>query len=316
MFRTSLSRRAFTLIELLVVIAIIAVLIALLVPAVQKVREAASRTQCQNNLKQMGLAFHNHHDVYKAFPSGGTNWYDTARIWTGGSPGKGTPANFLKQSWGWAYQILPYIDQKSLWEDPSDLVVGGTPVKTYFCPSSRPPTKFIYSGNTPRYMMDYSANGGKYLQPEVSDTRNTWDGAILPSKNVGAKKARRMKDITDGTSNTMSVAEKFLSRAQMNQLYSCSEDQGWIDGWDNDAVASAISWAYNSSSVTTPQPIGRSGVASDNCGGLFGSIHAVMNCVFCDGSVHTVNFSITPQAWVNLLQIADDQTFDRSQIGG
>ena len=135
MVRTSLSRRAFTLIELLVVIAIIAILIALLVPAVQKVREAASRTQCQNNLKQMGLAFHAHHDVHKAYPSGGTSWQDTNRVWTGGGSGasaKGSPANFLKQSWGWAYQILPYIEQQALWQEPNDLLVGGSPIKTYF----------------------------------------------------------------------------------------------------------------------------------------------------------------------------------------
>src|SRR6202790_333326 len=101
--------KAFALIELLVVIAIIAILIALLVPAVQKVREASARTQCVNNLKQMGLAFHNHQDVFRFFPSGGLG------------PGaqrtmaRNIPADYTKQAWGWCYQILPYIEQDNLW---------------------------------------------------------------------------------------------------------------------------------------------------------------------------------------------------------
>src|SRR5712692_3173590 len=99
-------RVAFTLIELLVVIAIIAILIALLVPAVQKVREAAARTQCGNNLKQMGLACHMHHDQYRVFPSGGQLWSVTARVMNGGVPG-----DYTNQSWGWMYQILPFIEQ-------------------------------------------------------------------------------------------------------------------------------------------------------------------------------------------------------------
>src|SRR5436305_10091230 len=104
-------RFGFTLIELLVVIAIIAVLIALLVPAVQKVREAANVAQCKNQLKQMGLAFQNHHDTFRVFPSGGTAWQaSNTRTLV-----NGTPADYASQAWGWQYQILPYIDQRDLW---------------------------------------------------------------------------------------------------------------------------------------------------------------------------------------------------------
>src|SRR5215471_9691890 len=99
------NRLAFTLIELLVVIAIIAILIALLVPAVQKVREAATRTQCQNNLKQIGLALHNNADINKAFPSGGWGWN-----WVG-VPDRGTGP---EQPGGWLYNILPFIEGGNL----------------------------------------------------------------------------------------------------------------------------------------------------------------------------------------------------------
>src|ERR1700730_691347 len=98
---------ALSLVELLVVIAIIAVLIALLVPAVQRVREASNVAQCKNQLKQMGLAFHNHHDSFKVFPSGGTAWQaNNDRVMI-----RGVPADYSSQSWGWMYQILPHIEQ-------------------------------------------------------------------------------------------------------------------------------------------------------------------------------------------------------------
>src|SRR5437868_259438 len=113
-------RGAFSMVELLVVIAIIAVLIALLVPAVQKVREAANVAQCKNQLKQIGLAFQTHHETFKVFPSGGTSCDDVDRTMRQ----NGAPANYTSQSWGWAYQILPYIEQEKLWANKSDFYVA------------------------------------------------------------------------------------------------------------------------------------------------------------------------------------------------
>src|SRR5262245_42851330 len=128
--RTRVAARrqcAFTLIELLVVIAIIAVLIGLFLPAVQKVREAAARIKCRNNLKQLGLAFHNYHSQHGEFPSGGWDW-STPPSYTGGGPQIG-----VNQRAGWGFQILPFVEGDNVWK-AGPVAAIATPNSLFFCP--------------------------------------------------------------------------------------------------------------------------------------------------------------------------------------
>ncbi len=161
-------RRAFTLIELLVVIAIIAILIALLVPAVQKVRESAARTQCVNNLKQMGLAMQMHHDQYKYFP----------------------PA-FDSGKWGWGTYLLPFIEQNGLYEalntKTTNLSVNANttlPVSVYMCPSD---DLLIIN----KYFSGY-AKSNYVVSEQISDGNSK-----LTIAHIG-----------DGTSNTLMIGER------------------------------------------------------------------------------------------------------------
>jgi len=192
-------RSAFTLIELLVVIAIIAILIGLLLPAVQKVREAAARTQCMNNLKQQGLALHNYHDVNEYLPQGQRPW---------ANPGVTTAP--YEGSWTWMAYILPFVEQDNLARQAKTFATGGgsnyyswynpacpVKIKTYICPAD-PRGGLVFAGASSgiqdQALTTYLGNSGT--------TATAFDGVLYMGSKV------KLVHITDGTSNTLLVGER------------------------------------------------------------------------------------------------------------
>lgn len=206
--------RGFTLIELLVVIAIIAILIALLLPAVQQAREAARRSTCKNNIKQLGLGLHNYHDVFESFP--------------------------LANSWGdkpnWRVALLPYIDQAPLYNQlttskqgfyahsgfPGNTILYTVTIPVYLCPSStlgnKNPGDLTLSDNSAgtsvSMLIDYVGISGATPDPANRTTVCTNDGVMCTAGNMCNSgmlipfRSLSMRDCTDGASNTIIVAEQ------------------------------------------------------------------------------------------------------------
>jgi prepilin-type N-terminal cleavage/methylation domain-containing protein len=285
-------RRGFTLIELLVVIAVIGLLIALLLPAVQKVREAANRASCRNNLKQIGLAFQTHQSTLGAFPSGGWDWF-LYPTYVNGQPVVGQ-----QQTASWAFQILPYLEGDNTWKAGAQVAIA-TPHPAYFCPSRRAPMTITYvDGYVP------ALTGGDLTHALCDYAGSTWDGngAIQQYYPI------RITDITDGTSNTLLVGEKSLGRRYLGQLnagqYQPDDNEGYTAGWDEDTMR-----------LVTKSPRIDDFTGTSTGGQRFGSSHVqAFHALFCDGSVHAISYDIDPTVWVNLGGINDGQVVDPSNF--
>jgi len=237
------ARRGFTLIELLVVIAIIAILIGLLLPAVQKVREAAARTQCANNLKQLGLAIHGYHDVRNEMPNSRPTLQSASASYTAGYtvPGFYFTASplFTSDNVGsWHVRVLPYIEQDNLskpWEGTTSLaafnpgyqVMYSKTVKLFICPSDT----LASSGTGSGYGLNtYLGVSGNDEWPEFGSYGSNGRNGVFATSNwaqVSSKTRVTIVGITDGTSNTVMVGE----RPPSGDLY-----WGWWVYTDSDTV--------------------------------------------------------------------------------
>ncbi len=342
---SSPRRSGFTLIELLVVIAIIAILISLLVPAVQKVREAAARTQCQNNLKQIGLAMHNYQDVYKSLPMGNKG-------------GNGASNNYAAGSYGynWRLFILPYIEQqaiysavdqtKSTWGyDQPYQAIDGKVIPIYRCPStSLPPFSVALTpagdqtfSNIQRVTYVGIAGGTKeaFAGSSFTETRQTnganttgccTGGDVTAGGVLISNQTIALQKIPDGTSNTLAVSEQsdLLTLADGSQADWQTGWHGWlIANYEGNTTPGQAGYNSSDSRIFGLNSIryqinqnngwavggdcGGTGVCPNfGCNGPLNSTHTGgVNAAFCDGSVRFLNQNL-PVLTLAILATRDD----------
>jgi len=299
------DNRGFTLVELLVVIAIIAMLVTLLLPAVQAAREAARRTQCSNHLKQIGLAFQNHHSAIEYFPSAGGHNYQ----WQMTYDGAGNPVVGGAQHGSWAFQILPYTEENAVWEGGTgrtnlekSVFARGAPISYMFCPTRREPEvvqasdwlKFpeTASGQVNLAKNDYAAAAH---DTSLSIGRNNFNnpsglGAVTrpyvtekEALESDWKKPVAIGKISDGTSKTLLVSEKRMNIALLGTLVA-NDNEGYTTAWNHDTIRYV---------GRAPLPDFTQATPPDPGDDRFGSSHtAGMNAAFCDGSVRFLGYDV------------------------
>jgi len=324
------GRRAFTLIELLVVIAIIAILIGLLLPAVQKVREAAARTQCANNLKQIGLGIHNYHDAFGKLPSGHVEL---------GPAVAGSTTYFG----GLFISILPFIEQDALYKtyldnpvaniDPRNQAFCRTPVKVYVCPSDTragqlfiPETSPNRGSTTPTDgSIQYAASSYRYMAGlgdfATTDTQGGyWDEVQLAQQvfpqgrgpfhgdGTSGQKPDNLAAIADGTSNTLFVGERHTTTHLTRGPF-------WADTFNlYTAGATYLNGITNSYLLPDYDDCVAKVPNANYCKYGWGSLHGsnLIQFVFGDGHVQGISINIDLNPFASLSTIAGGEVIPSS----
>jgi prepilin-type N-terminal cleavage/methylation domain-containing protein len=274
-------RSAFTLVELLVVIAIIGILVALLLPAIQAAREAARRSQCLNNLKQIGMAYHHYHDAYRVFPFTGDN----------GPTDCCAPDAGQIHRYSWPFHILPFMEQQSVYEfgliKANYSALQKTIVGTYYCPSRRSVTLYKNLAKC-----DYSISRG-------SGSNGI---AIQVAPNFG------FAAITDGTANTLLAGEGRIHRAYMQSGGCCADNE---DAYTSGAADDVVRMGTRPPEPDPSDTAIPDGAVDDQ----FGSSHpGGIGTVLVDGSVRVVGYDVDATMFRYFSIRNDGAAFDASQF--
>jgi prepilin-type N-terminal cleavage/methylation domain-containing protein/prepilin-type processing-associated H-X9-DG protein len=305
-----LKRRGFTLIELLVVIAIIGVLVGLLLPAVQQVRATAQRTQCQNNLRQIGLALFGVHDRTGSFPAAYISNLQPGTQPSQDVNGDGT-WNEIGPGWGWGAYILNEVEQGAVFnqlnfnldiKDPANAAGRNQTIKVFTCPSGANTDPFTVVDGNGNPLLDANNQPitvayGSYVGVNGAPNGVTSDcydnnGAFIRNQRLA------VKDITDGTSNTLFVGERCSAMSLtswVGAVQGCVvPDLKYPDLPDQLANAEGDSALVLCHGSLTHLPNDKLVFDAD----ATSSYHAAgVNFLFCDGSVHCIGSSITPTVY-------------------